>query len=156
MFPGPPSLAWSSIATCRAVCSSKPPRHDFDRAQTLPPGFHSQGDQGAPPETVCPPPLKNSQWKKNPENWSENNRKISIVTETCITMDLAPLLKKSLEESQPPGQSMCTRTVLLWQNGASNKPYSRSIKLHKFMIVCNQIWWSSFAPFFVFISSWPK
>ena len=47
-------------------------------------GFLSLGRQGAPlPEAVCPP--------ERPEIWSENNRKISITKEICITIDFDSL-----------------------------------------------------------------
>ena len=45
----------------------------------------STGGQGAPPKAV-PPPLR----LLLPEIWSENNRKISITKEICITIDFAP------------------------------------------------------------------
>ena len=46
------------------------------RTETL--AFFHRGGQGAPSETLPP------------EIWSENNRKISITKEICITIDFAP------------------------------------------------------------------
>ena len=52
--------------------------------------------RGASPEVVCSP--LGDFWP--PEIWFENNRKISITKEICITIDFAPPPKKFLEESQ--------------------------------------------------------
>ena len=62
---------------------------------------------GTPPEAV---PLET--FAPPPENWSENNRKISIAKEICITIDFAPQ-KKFLEESQNDNLYIITSLILL-------------------------------------------
>ena len=52
-------------------------------------GFLPQGGEGAggaPSEAVCPP----RRLLPPPEIWSENNRKITVTKEICITIDFAP------------------------------------------------------------------
>ena len=70
------------------------------------PGFLPQGDRGAGGAPLRQFALGDF---APPEVWSENNRKISITKEICITIDFAPL-KKFLEgrksESQLPLQNL--------------------------------------------------
>ena len=52
-------------------------------------GFLPEGDRGDPLRQFTP--LRD--FAPPPEIWSENNRKISITKEICITIDFAPLEK---------------------------------------------------------------
>ena len=64
-------------------------------------GFPPQGGGGRPPQAVCLP-LRDFCPRKI---WSENNRKICITKEICITIDIPP--EKFMEESQNE-QLLCT------------------------------------------------